>query len=400
MASTGNFGKPRKVLYADTMTFPNERKKVLFLITKSNWGGAQRYVYDLATGIDEGQFEAVVALGGQGELRDRLEQSGIRVISIESLQRDISLKQELAFARELLAIVRRERPYVLHVNSSKAGGVGTLIGRLCRVPNVIFTAHGWAFNEDRPAWQKILIKILHYLTVLLSHRTIMVVGALLRQLRWPGVESRAKIISLGRSIGVTFSREEARARLAEMYHLDPSTLNDETWVGNIGELHPTKRQGLLIDSMVPLLREHPDRKLFIIGGGQLEATLRAQIRATGLEGQIIMTGALHDAARFLKAFDVFVLCSHTEAYGYVAHEAGLAEVATVVTNVGGLPEMIEHEVSGLVIPPNDAPALRTAIAELLTDSTKRAALARTHYDRMQARTLEKMVHATETLYRH
>ena len=380
--------------------FPQNRKKVLFLITKSNWGGAQRYVFDLATGIDPTKFEAVVALGGQGELKDRLLLSGIRVITIDSLKRDISWRNEIDFARELFSIVRRERPYVFHVNSSKAGGVGALIGRLCRVPNVIFTAHGWAFNEDRPGGQKLVIKLLHYLTILLSHRTIMVVGALLRQLPWPGVEARSKIIYLGRSIGATFSREEARARIAEIMHLDPAETAKQQWVGTIGELHPIKRQKVLIESMVPLLREDPKLRLFIIGGGELLHTLREQIAASQLEDRIIMTGNQSEAARFLKAFDVFVLCSQSEAYGYVAHEAGLAGVATIVTNVGGLPEMVEHEVSGLIVPPNDAPALQAAITELLKDDTKRQMLAQTHEARMKERSLEKMIRATETLYLH
>ncbi len=377
---------------------PQPRKKVLFLITKSNWGGAQRYVYDLATGIDQSQFEAVVALGGTGELKSRLEQAGIRVISITSLERDISLRKEFDFAKELFGIVRRERPYVLHVNSSKAGGVGTLVGRLCRVPKVIFTSHGWAFNEDRPKWQKLVIKSLHYLTVLLSHRTIMVVGALLKQLNLPGVEKRSKIIYLGRSVGATFERDEARARLCELMKSDRTASEQEIWIGNIGELHPIKRQAVLIASMAPLLREQPNLRLFIIGAGELEESLKRQIERENITQQVTMTGNLHDAARFLKAFDVFVLCSHSEAYGYVAHEAGLAGVATIVTAVGGLPEMIEDGVSGCIVPPNDVLALRSAILDLITNNDKRAALAHEHEVRMQSRTLTKMVRATEALY--
>ena len=136
------------------------RKKVLFLITKSNFGGAQRYVYDLATTLDAEKFEVVVALGGKGPLASLLEHAGIRTITIESLTRDISIKNELRFTFELWKIIHTERPHILHVNSSKAGAVGTLLGRVAFVPRVLFTAHGWAFNEDRPWWQKIIIKII------------------------------------------------------------------------------------------------------------------------------------------------------------------------------------------------------------------------------------------------
>ena len=377
---------------------PLTRKKVLFLITKSNWGGAQRYVYDLATGIDQTRFESVVALGGQGELKDRLEQAGIRVISIASLGRDISFRKELDFAKELFTIVRHERPDILHVNSSKAGGVGTLIGRLGRVPKIIFTAHGWAFNEDRPEWQKLVIKGLHYLTVLLSHRTIMVVGALLKQLDLPGVEKRSKIIYLGRSVGATFAHDEARARLCELMKLDLTESEQEIWVGNIGELHPIKRQAVLIASMAPLLRADNRLRLIIVGEGELRTQIEQQIAETGLTERIHLVTIRSEAARFLKAFDVFVLCSHSEAGGYVAQEAGLAGVATIVTRVGGLPEMIEDGVSGLIVPPDDVTALQAAIADLITHTEKREIFARAHAKRMQERTLPKMIKATETLY--
>jgi glycosyltransferase involved in cell wall biosynthesis len=150
------------------------RKKILFLITKSNWGGAQRYVYDLVSTLDRTVYEPVVVLGGNGELVEKLHAAGIRTITLQSAQRDISIRKELQFFRELFSIVHREKPDVFHVNSSKAGGIGCFVGRLLGIKRVVFTAHGWAFNEDRPWWQKYIIKYLHWLTVLLSHTTIAV----------------------------------------------------------------------------------------------------------------------------------------------------------------------------------------------------------------------------------
>ncbi len=191
------------------------RKKVLFLITKSNWGGAQRYVYDLATNLDLAQFEPVVALGGRGQLADLLTHAGVRVVYLETLTRDISLKQEVAFCAELWRCLRRERPAIFHVNSSKAGGVGTMLGRIARVSRIIFTAHGWAFNEDRPWWQKYLITVLHWLTVLLSHKTIAVSHSIIAQMQWPGAQRKMKLIFPGRTIGPMYARDEARAKIAD-----------------------------------------------------------------------------------------------------------------------------------------------------------------------------------------
>jgi len=173
---------------------PIKKKKVLFVITKSNWGGAQRYVYDLATGLPKTDFDITVALGGDGLLASKLRAAGVRVISIPSLQRDFSLAKELHSVQEIYDLLKVEQPDILHLNSSKAGILGTVIGRFNKVPKIIFTAHGWAFNEDRPFWQRVLLKTIHWLTVLSSHHTIAVSKEVVRQMNWPFAASRMTVI--------------------------------------------------------------------------------------------------------------------------------------------------------------------------------------------------------------
>ncbi|MEZ4195052.1 MAG: glycosyltransferase [Candidatus Paceibacterota bacterium] len=379
------------------MLNPN-RKKVLFLITKSNWGGAQRYVYDLATRLNKEQFEVVVALGGSGELAQMLEHAGIRVIQLKTLVRDISLKREWQFVMELSRILRNERPDILHVNSSKAGGVGTFLGRLHRVPKVIFTAHGWAFNEDRPGWQKIIIYFLHWLTVMFSHRTIAVSKALLAQLNLPGIEKKAKVLYLGRTIGAMYDKTEARENILNIVKLSEKSTPGELWLGSIAELHPIKRQLVLLSSVKQLLDAGHKFKFFLIGEGTERTKLENFILENKLGQNVFLVGAINEAARFLKAFDIFALTSKSEAYGYVAHEAGLAGRAVVVTNAGGLPEIVDDNETGLIVPVDDTEAITRALQRLIDDPTLRSKFGQALQEKMQTRSLTKMVEATEALY--
>jgi len=375
------------------------RKKVLFLITKSNWGGAQRYVYDLATNLDREKFEPVVALGGNGILADMLENAGIRVINIESLGRNISLKKEWAFARELWQILRVERPDVFHVNSSKAGGVGTLLGRLLRAPNVIFTAHGWAFNEDRPLWQKLITKFLHWITVLLSHRTIAVSSAIVKEMNWPGALRKMKIVNPGRTIGPMYQKIEAREKIMDFF---PRLLpyQSDPWLVCVAELHPIKRHHILIEAISELVKDYPTLRLILIGDGELKSVIEKQIANADLTENIFVLGNITEAARFLKAFDMFVLASKSESYGYVLHEAGLAELPVVATNVGGIPDIIINNQSGLLVPPDDISAIYEAIKKLIDNPDLAKSLANNLLEKMSARTIEKMIRVTEDLYRH
>lgn len=374
-----------------------QKKKIIYLITKSNWGGAQRYVYDLATNLDLTKWEPVVALGGDGELTTKLEEAGIRIISLNALQRDISISKELSFANELWQILKVEKPDILHVNSSKAGGVGCLLGRLASVPRVIFSAHGWAFNEDRPWWQRLVVKTLHWVTVLLSHKTIAVSSGMKAQLRWLGAQSKMTVINPGRTITAFLEREDARTKITNVC---PALLpfQSDPWLMIIAELHPIKQHQIMIKAMQTLTQQHPELRLVCIGDGSEHSALLQSINAASLQDNIFLVGSIHEAALYLKAADLFVLPSRSESYGYVLHEAALAQVPTVASNVGGIPDIIEDSTTGTLVPASDVRGFSEAITNYLTHPERAAQHASAAYAKLQKRTIEHMVTQTTTLY--
>ncbi len=375
----------------------SNRKKVLFLITKSNWGGAQRYVYDLATNLNKEQFEPVVAMGGDGVLSDMLHNAGIRTITLNELKNSTSLRAAWAAGRELRDIIRHERPAVFHVNSSTAGLIGTIVGRLTRVSNIIFTAHGWAFNEDRPFWQRVLIKGFHWLTVLLSHRTIAVSSAIVQQMNWPGAQRKMKIINPGRTIGPMYERTEARTKITDFCpRLTP--YQKDRWLVCIAELHLIKRHTVLIEAMSALVKQYPTLRLIFIGEGQERAALQQKTADQELDEHIFFTGAVTEAARFLKGFDIFVLASKSESYGYVLHEAGLAGLPVVATNVGGIPDIIKNGQNGLLVSTEDAGAIERAIVSLLDNNEKKDSLAKALLLSVSDKTVARMTLHTSAIY--
>lgn len=341
-----------------------KRKKILFLITKSNWGGAQRYVFDLATTINQVEYEPVVILGGDGELAEKLVQIGIRTIHLNSLQRDISVTKELAFAKELWNVLRKERPDILHVNSSKAGGVGCFIGRLSRVPRVIFTAHGWAFNEDRPLWQRVIIKTLHWWTVILSHQTIAVSNAIVSQMNWSFAQRRMTVINPGRSIPSFESRLSARTTIA-LAHPALASYTADVWFCILAELHPVKQHETLFAAMKKIIAEYPHVRLVCIGGGQSQPYLQSYIEQNELAQNVFLIGPIHEAGSLLKAADLFVLPSKSESYGYVLHEAGLARVPIAASAVGGILDIISDETEGQLVDPHNPKQLETVLQAFL-----------------------------------
>src|SRR6185369_10912585 len=100
-------------------------------------------------------------------------------------QRDINTKKEIGLFVELYKLFKKESPDIIHLNSSKMGLVGAFVGRLTGVKKIIFIAHGWAFNEERPWYQKIFFRVLHIVTILLAHKTITVSEITKKQIGWP-----------------------------------------------------------------------------------------------------------------------------------------------------------------------------------------------------------------------
>src|SRR3989344_3025635 len=103
--------------------------KILYIITKASRGGAQKYVYDLATAASKSGHEVVVAYGEPGELVTQLEAAGIRTLLLPTLTRDVGLEREWRAFWLLRSMLRSERPDVVHLNSSKAAGLGAFAAR-------------------------------------------------------------------------------------------------------------------------------------------------------------------------------------------------------------------------------------------------------------------------------
>src|SRR5882672_751404 len=96
------------------------RSKILYIITKATWGGAQRYVFDLATHLPKDRFEPIVAYGEKGGLAEMLQKEGVQTHPLPALGRDVALLSDIQSFFQIFRYIRETRPDVVHLNSSKA----------------------------------------------------------------------------------------------------------------------------------------------------------------------------------------------------------------------------------------------------------------------------------------
>jgi glycosyltransferase involved in cell wall biosynthesis len=384
----------------------DERKvRILYVITKSNFGGAQRYLYDLATGASREGLDVTVAFGGtgakgaqKGALAERLERASIRTIPLRHFMRDVSIREDIRAFVELLRLMRAERPDIVHVMSSKAGGLGAIAGRLAWVPIIVFTSHGLAYDESwRPWWQRHLIRIVTWCTMLCATTTIQISQDTYTRARaLPGMKHKVVRIYNGIQPPRYVNRDTARTVLRGANANGSS--KGELWIGTLAELHPNKNLDVLVGALASLHARNIRAHLWILGEGEDRARLERLARERRVFDYVHLPGYVQNAQRFIPAFDVFTLPSRKEGLPYVLIEAGYAALPVVVSDIPGNTDIVKHEISGLVVSATEeqfADALQTLIED--TDHAKvygsnLRAYVRSHFN------VERMIRETTQLY--
>ena len=192
-----------------------------------------------------------------------------------------------------------------------------------------------------------------------------------------------------------YDHQEPCCTLPEEYGMEPGS----QIVGVVARLEPEKGHPTLLEAWPGVLRAVPDAYLLIVGEGSRRDALEAQARELRIAHRVVFTGRRDDVPAVTAALDVAVLPSYREAQGLTILEAMALSRPVVASNVGGIPEMIEDGVTGLLVPPHDADALAAAIVRLLSDHPYADTLGRAGHDLVHDRfCIELMVDAVETIY--
>jgi glycosyltransferase involved in cell wall biosynthesis len=170
-------------------------------------------------------------------------------------------------------------------------------------------------------------------------------------------------------------------------------------VGNVAALVPHKGQRYLIEAAHLVVQEIPDARFVIFGEGELREHLERLVHERNLEKHVLLPGFRTDVLGCIKGFDVFAMSSVTEGLGTSLLDAMACRTPIVATRTGGIPEIVEDGVNGLLVPPRDAPALARAIVRMLNDETGRRTMGEAGFSRVNERyTVERMVAGTAAIY--
>jgi glycosyltransferase involved in cell wall biosynthesis len=334
------------------------RPRVLVVITLAEAGGAQTYVAQLLPAL-AGRFDVVVAAHGDGPLRDAARAAGVRFVPLRHVRRALHPVRDLLGLVELIALMRRVAPDVVHANSSKAGVLGRLAAAVTGVPVRIFTVHGWAFSASPGRASAALYRWADRLMAPLTTLTICVAERERAAGLAAGTCHPARTVVIPNAVDVDAA---PRARGD----------GDQPLVVAVGRLAAPKDAVTLVRALAGV-RDLRFRAL-IVGDGPDRPAVEAELRRLGLEGAVELAGTRGDVPELLAGADVFALSSRSEGAPISILEAMAAGLPVVATRVGGVGETVVDGETGLLVPAGDPAAMSAALERLLADPELRRRL--------------------------
>jgi glycosyltransferase involved in cell wall biosynthesis len=382
--------------------------KILHIITRLDMGGsAQNTLLTCLKLSQKYELSVVCGLSHESNMddteRDTVDRqlnearaNGVKVFPIPSLLRRISPVKDIYALYKLIRIIKLEKPDIVHTHTSKAGILGRLAAKICQVPTIIHTPHGHVFfGHFGPILSKIFLwfeKLFAYTT----DRVVALTDGESRDYINLNVYPCDKIIKIHSGVDIEKFKQISNSLDAKRRSL--GLRQNGFIVGFIGWLLPIKGPMYLLNAMKQIWQERNDVSLVFIGKGDLDAELRTEALKIDANGRVNFLGWRNDIEQILPLFDILVLPSLNEGMGRVLVEAMAAGKPIVASNVGGIPDLVQHDRNGLLVPPGDVKALAHSIRKLIKNPKRIKAMGQRGRELCGQFSIESMVDKIDSLY--
>lgn len=333
-------------------------------------GGTKKHLELLACHLDPDAFDITVACPsarhpsyGDESVLPALRAAGVCVRVIE-MRRSVSPASDFTSIARLWSLIREQQFDIVHTHSSKAGILGRVAARLCvadGAPVVIHTAHGFYFLGEQ-GFKRAFYQVVERLGGRLTDRLI----AVSESERAAAVEhgivppERVTVIPNG-IVPPTRGASCPDRRLGASLGVN----SDRPVVGTVSRFVPQKDPDTLLEAVARLAQAAPEAQFLWCGDGPLRAATESRAKTLGIADKIVFAGYRHDVAAILPLLDVFVIAPLFEGLPYTLLEAMAAGRPVVSTDVVGVRDVLEHGVTGVLVPTRNPDAIARAVLRLV-----------------------------------
>lgn len=382
-----------------------EPVRVLRVIARLNVGGPALHVTYLSKGLQERGYATTLVAGdvarGEASMSFVAERAGVDVISLPGLSRELSPLRDLVATVRLAGLIRRLRPDILHTHTAKAGAVGraaALLAGRARPQVVVHTFHGHVLRGYFGRAGSLLFRVIETLLARTSDALVAVSPEVRDDLVRLRVAPARKftVVRLGIDLEPRVRHDDDPAEIRRRLGIEPSRFV----VGWFGRMTAVKRTEDLLDALSALRERGVDALLLLVGDGSDRARLEELAHGRGLAKSVLFLGYQEDVGRWYAACDAVVLTSANEGTPVTLIEALAAGRPVVATNVGGVADVVEDGVSGLLVRPRDTHAIAERLALLAADPARRAAMgAHGRRRALERYAVSRLVDDIDALYR-
>lgn len=370
---------------------------LLYIITKLELGGAQKQLLSLIKGLDKEKYNVLLFTASDGFLMD--EAFFVRGLSVKRsrfLERSINPVLDILALFELYIYIMRNSIDIVHTHSSKAGIVGRWAARLAGVRRIIHTVHGWSFNDHQFSIERHIFRWLERRMAGFTDALIVVS----KHDRDEGLRNKIGREDAYRLVRYGIDHEDFHGKR------DPAGIraelgikDGEAAIGTISCLKPQKSPEDFVKLASLVRKDVPGVKFLLAGDGVLRADVERLIRKYDLADSLMLLGWRRDIPEILSALDVFVLTSLWEGLPITVLESMAASCPVVVTDTGGVGEVVEDGRNGFLVGRRDVEKMSDRVVGLLKDASGRGRMARYARSSLDGRfTTRSMVESTSAIY--
>lgn len=324
----------------------------------------------LIDGMREAGWRTVAVCADEGAVAG-LRAQGYEIITV-GLSRALNPFRQALGVLRLAALFRREKFDVVHAHTPVAALVGRIAARLARVPMIVYTAHGFYFHEEMRPLPRAVFTFLEWLGGRCTDLLFTQSEEDARTAVERGFLPAGRVLAIGNGVDIRrFDPEAVRPRAEVRAELGIPA--DAVVIGMIGRMVAEKGFGEFFDAAAAAAKRHPGAYFLVIGerlASERDAGIGAQLERAraALGARLILAGVRSDMPDLFAAMDVFTLPSYREGMPRTIIEAMHMARAVVATDIRGSREEVLPEVTGLLVPTRDAPALEQAFSRLIADA--------------------------------
>ena len=328
-------------------------------------GGVLEYLYMFLKNFKDENYENVLIVSQDYENKLDKFRNIVNDIYVINMTREIKLKQDIKTTLQVRKLLKKLKPDILYLHSSKAGAYGRIALLFNRKTKILYNAHGWYFNADMSTKKKKVIILIEKILALRANKIINISKSEYDSALKYKIAPERKMCVIEN--GIDFTKFEGCDKYREETRKKYNIGDNEIVIGVVGRLSEQKDPMTTIKAFNEVYKENKNVRLMYVGSGELENEVMEYAKENNLQHLVTITGWVDNTERYIPAFDIAILPSKWEGFGLAIIEYMACKKPIVASNVGGMLDIIKTEKNGFLAEVGDVSKFAEYIMKYIND---------------------------------